>query len=392
MVVVLGASGTGKSSLVKAGIVPRLSRDDDRWQVVPPFRPGADPLRELSVSLAEALQRNGKAASAEGLHDLLKNPDPAIAAAALVEIANEIRIAAGHREASVVLVVDQLEELLTYGSGTGAQQLLPLLEVALSTPATPLIVISTLRSDFLGDLQLDPSAKTLSVENLQLGPMPKERLFNVIEGPAKLAALRLELGLSQAMVEDTETNDALPLLAFTLRELYERFGADKLLTLDEYREGLGGLAGSVAKAAEAVYQAKTLSAEEETDLRRAFRTLVRINEEGKYVRQPVSRSEIPAGARSILDRFVNARLLIARGEGDKRILEVAHEALFRSWERLRLWLDEDREFLLWQQRLHAGAEGWEHTSPPRDSGALLRGASLAEAERHFKNNPGELHA
>jgi hypothetical protein len=252
------------------------------------------------------------------------------------------------------------------------------------------MVISTLRSDFLGDLQLHPAARTLAVETLQLGPMPRERFVKVIEGPAQLSGLTLEPGLTQGMIEDTETNDALPLLAFTLRELYEKFGGDKLLKLAEYREGLGGLSGSVAKAAESVYQAKPLSAAQQADLRHAFRTLVRVNEEGKYVRQPASRSELPASVRDVLERFVQARLLVAGGEGDKQILEVAHEALFRSWERLRLWLDEDREFLLWQQRLHRAAGEWERTS--RDSDALLRGASLAEAERNFKNDPGALHA
>lgn len=388
MVVVLGSSGSGKSSLVKAGIVPRLRRDEERWQIVPPFRPGTDPLRELAVSLAEVLQRNRAAASPEGIHDLLKNPNRAVAAKALIQIADEFRTAAGHRDATVVLVIDQLEELLTYGAGAGAQQLLPLLEAALNAPGSPLMVISTLRSDFLGDFQLNPAAITLGFENLQLGPMPKERLFKVIEGPAEMAGLRLEAGLTQALIEDTETNDALPLLAFTLRELYEKFGDDKLLKLKEYREDLGGLAGSVATAAEAVYQAKPLTTQQQADLRHAFRTLVRINEEGKYVRQPAPRTELPASVGDVLERFVQARLLVAGGEGKKQILEVAHEALFRSWERLKLWLDEDREFLLWQQRLRSAAEEWQRTS--RDSGALLRGAGLAEAERHLKANSSEL--
>jgi hypothetical protein len=390
VVVVLGASGSGKSSLVRAGIVPRLTRDSERWLVLPPFRPGHNPLRALAVSLAETLKRHGGAASVDGIHDLLKAADPADAARALIEAADEIRTAAGHREASVVLVIDQLEELLTYGGGAGAQQLLPVLEAASTAQGSPLMTIATLRSDFLGDLQLHPAARTFAFEALQLGPMPKERLIKVIEGPAEMAGLRLERGLTEAMINDTETDDALPLLAFTLRELYEKHGDDKILHVQEYREALGGLAGSVAKAAEAVYEAIPLTPERELDLRRAFRSLVRINEEGKYVRQAAARRDLPESIRDVLERFVQARLLVAAGQGENQVLEVAHEALFRSWERLRLWLDEDREFLLWQQRLRASAEGWKRTS--RDAGALLRGASLAEAERHFENHPDELRA
>lgn len=389
-VMVLGASGSGKSSLVRAGIVPRLRRDNDRWLVVSPFRPGKEPLRELAVSLAEALGRNGAAANADGIHGLLKAEKPMDAAEALIGYAKDIRIAAGHREAMVVLVIDQTEELLTYGveTGRGAHQFLSVLDAASSAPGSPLMTIATLRSDFLGDLQVHPATRSLAFEHLQLGPLPKERLVKVIEGPAEMAALRLERGLTEEMIKDTQTDDALPLLAFTLRELYEKYGDDKVLHVKDFREKLGGLAGSVAKAAEAVYEAKLLAPEQQTDLRRAFRTLVRVNEEGKYMRQSAARSDLPSSILDLLERFVQARLLVARGDGKNQVLEVAHEAIFRSWERLRSWLDEDREFLLWQQRLRGRAQGWARNS--RDKGALLRGADLTESERYLQNYEDKL--
>ena len=157
------------------------------------------------------------------------------------------------------------------------------------------MVLATLRSDFLGSFQCHPTLVGLPFDDLKLGPMEAPAYARVIEGPAEVAGLQLEPGLTDRMVADTRTGDALPLLAFTLRELWERYGKDGDLTLTEY-EHLGGLEGSVQRAADGVLAARALSAEEEEALRRAFLQLCRINEEGQHARITARWEAMPPGS------------------------------------------------------------------------------------------------
>ena len=123
------------------------------------------------------------------------------------------------------------------------------------------------------------------------------------------------------------------------------------LTVRAYRDSLGGLSGSVARSADGVLQTAALSPTTEDALRRAFLQMVRITAAGSLIRQPARWRDLPPGVHELLERFVRARLLVSRDQGGERVVEVAHEALFRSWQRLRAWLDQDREFLLWRRRL-----------------------------------------
>ena len=158
-----------------------------------------------------------------------------------------------------------------------------------------------------------------------------------------------------------------------------------------YRDQLGGLGGSVARAAEAVLASQPASAEgTEADLRRAFLSLVRVNPEGQFARRPSVWDDLPVSVHPILERFVLARLLVSGQRGSTRTLEVAHESLFRSWGKLRAWLQEDREFLLWRERLRGSLTEWEHSR--KDEGALLRGAVLTEAVTWTTQRPGQLAA
>lgn len=201
----------------------------------------------------------------------------------------------------------------------------------------------------------------LRVETFPVSQIGVVDFASVIEGPAKIAELELGPGLVQAMISDTKTADALPLLAFALRELWEGFGQDKLLTLDEYRDKdkLGGLDGCIARAAEAVLGAKKLSEKEVSDLRTAFLSMVRVNDRDQYAKQPVQWNDLPVSAHEVLKRFVLARLLISSGDEKERTLEVAHEALFRAWPRLATWIGEDREDLFILRRAEIEAGEWE---------------------------------
>jgi hypothetical protein len=151
---------------------------------------------------------------------------------ALMRQVEDLRQIARKRDATVLLFIDQMEELFTYEKGAGAERLLPLLKAALDTHGTPLMAIGALRSDFLGEFQV--CAREFTFKALSIAPIPTERLSRVIEGPAEKAGIRLEGGLTEALIQDTGP-EALPLLAFALRELADRYAIDKVLTLDEYR-------------------------------------------------------------------------------------------------------------------------------------------------------------
>ena len=390
MVIVLGSSGSGKSSLVRAGLLPRLRKNKDTWLIIDPFRPREDPLQELAVVLASAFTEHGEARDWRDIHNALKQADVSqpLSGNYLNNLVRDLRILANKKEASVLLVIDQTEELLGLTEGTKEGDFLSLLRAALDTSYSPLMVICTLRSDFLGNFQQQSAAQGLVFEDLRVGPMSVDSLIKIIEGPAEVAGVELEPGLVQAMVKDTETDYALPLLAFTLRELYERYGDDRRLTIEEYRDKLGGLSGSVAKAAETVFKAKSLTKDEQADFRKSFLLMVRINEEGRFVRRIARWTELPERIHPLLERFVQGRLLVSSGEGHDRTLEVAHETLFHSWNLLRIWLDEDREFLLWRKRLDERVVEWQNRS--QDEGSFLRGASLVEAESWIRKRFDDL--
>ena len=150
------------------------------------------------------------------------------------------------------IVVDPLEELLVPVPSSQTSALLRLLTHAFDAQGVPLFVLATLRSDFLDVFQNHAALGGVAFASIPVGPMPVGHFPQLIEGPAARAALDLEPGLVQEMVHDAETDDALPLLAFTLRELYERCKSSGRLTLNVYRDDLGGLQGSVARVVEGI--------------------------------------------------------------------------------------------------------------------------------------------
>ena len=373
---ILGPSGSGKSSLVRAGLLPRLRADTEKWLVLPPVRPGGRPLRELAVSIATAcgeasVQHTWRSVEASLASE---SDDGKSGAAALAEVLWELRAATADPNAHVVLVIDQAEELITGDRDTG--QFVELLLASQQRADFPLQLIWTLRSDFLGAFQVHPALRHIRAEDLRIGPLDVADVSRVIEGPAALAGLQLEVGLVQLMLHDMATDDALPLLAFMLRTLYERSGEDGKLTVGAYRD-LGGISGAVARAAEHAFEAAHLFGHQEHTLRAAFMSLVRIDDEGHYTRRRASEQDVGHEATPWLERFVQARLLVASTAENERFFEVAHEALFASWGRLKSWLDEGRDYLLWLRRLERMAEDWAAGGRREDD--LLRGEALSSA-------------
>ena len=202
----------------------------------------------------------------------------------------------------------------------------------------------------------------------------------MIEGPADRAEIALEPGLVRSMIADARTDDALPLLAFTLREMYERCRDQERLTLKVYRDDLGGIKGAVARVVERIKAEGTWTPEVGRALRRAFLKLVRVNDEGQFTRQPCRWADLPDLAAPVLEAFVKARLLSSNGD----VVEVTHESLFRVWPELAGWLDEGRELMLWKKNIQDEVKDWiAHDRSPL---YLLSGARVAEGRRWLASN------
>ena len=374
LALVVGASGSGKSSLLRAGIVARLRKDIERWFVVSPFRPRREPLTEFAKAFAESCP----AAAPAGWKYLLdewmsSNPEDI---ARLVDVGSSL---AGSREATTLLVVDQLEELILENPSNylGAKEGRLFLEVLakLSTkPAGRVFVIASLRSDMLGAFQTHPLLQDIKFEIIPVGPMSVKRFGEIILGPSERLGIRFEPGLVELMIADTAASDALPLLAFTLSRLYEECGEQKFFTRDAYQNKLGGIQGAVEDAVTKIPQLSETSEDQEFDLRSAFLRLARISDDGKLIGRIARTEELPPTALPILTRFVEARLLARDGEE----WEVVHESLFRVWNKLIGWLAESREFMLWEKRIRAEEEDWKQKGCRQD--LLLRGGRIAEAE------------
>jgi WD40 repeat protein len=377
----LGASGSGKSSLLRAGILPRLRRNPSQWIIVPPFRPLGRPFESLAYVLANSFEQAGEKRDWHELLSLMAAAPPSDAPA---RWARELSFSMHRPEATVLVCVDQLEELFTLGGAEEADRFLVMLRRAAESAGSQILIVATVRSDFLGAVQTQATLREVSFTELLVNPMSMASVGEIIEGPAAVANLEFEPGLVRAMLQDTEAEGALPLLAFTLRELWEHRTGDKLM-LREYRDQLGGLTGSVARAAEGVLSGRpAMSAQEETELHQAFLSLVRINDEGRFTRRPAHWADLSERVHPLLEQFVQARLLVSHQDVGGRMLEVAHEALLSAWGRLAAWLNQDRAFLFWRRRLDQALDSWVANDKSREW--LLTGAFLRESKGQLKEH------
>lgn len=378
LIVLLGASGSGKSSLLRAGVIPRLKRDKRNWVVLPPMRPQTHPIDELARTMAISLSDG---AQWRTWRDRLTEDSKA---ATLSDFANDLRARHDANDAHILLSVDQSEELFSTSNPQEASNFFLIINT-LASQQLPFIVLLTQRSDYLERLQTTAELHG-RFEEFSLGPLPLSRYPQIIDGPARIAAIDIESGLSQQASRDAETEDALPLLAFALRALYDQDPKHDRLSLSNYN-GLGDLAAgltplenSVRKAADAVLEEMHLTETELAALRDAFvPAMVRVNDKGEFARRPARWNELPAAAFPILERLAAARLLTLRLEGDRRVIEVAHEALLRKWPLLRKWLEEAREFLLGRQQLEGDLSDWLRAPEAEKLGALLSGLKLGRA-------------
>ncbi|WP_017608537.1 nSTAND1 domain-containing NTPase [Nocardiopsis xinjiangensis] len=359
---VIGASGSGKSSLVQAGILPRLR--GQRWNVLPVMVPGADPVGALAKVLASANDR----AQADAYARRIRRDSAEL----LTLLKEALRAAGGARR--TVLVVDQLEELVTLGGEHDRTLFLNALRDALHGDRH-LRVVSTLRVEFLGDL-LNGRAAELFTNPLALGALSHQDLVEIIERPAETAGFRFEDGLVERIAADTGSGDALPLLAYLLQELHIRAGARGIATEADY-QALGGVEGALTRHADQV----TAELRAESDLDRILRVLLRFVTvtNGDATRRRVRLAELDARDRHVVDAFIDARLLVSDLHEGGPVAQVAHEALFRQWAPLRQQVEAHTERLRQRAELERWAGDWE--SSRRHPDYLLTGARLTTAER-----------
>jgi DNA-binding SARP family transcriptional activator/WD40 repeat protein len=320
---VVGPSGSGKSSLVRAGIAAALERDGHRVVII---TPGAHPLDALS-----ALPTSGS---------------------------------------RPVLVVDQCEEAVTLCPD--ADERARFFEILVEHAAiTPLVV--ALRADRLGELSAHPSFADLIERGLYLlKRMGDTDLRAAIEGPARQAGLLVEPGLVDLMIRDAEGEPgALPLLSHALRQTWQR-REGRTLTVAGYQVS-GGIRGAVAQSAETVYE--QAPPEQRPILRDLLLRLVAPSPEGEPVRARVPRRLVAADAEheQVIEQLVRARLVTS----DEEVVELAHESLARAWPRLRSWLDDDVEGQRVWRHLTTAADAWDAMGRPDSE--LYRGARLARA-------------
>ncbi|MGI9383311.1 MAG: TIR domain-containing protein [Methyloligellaceae bacterium] len=386
---ILGASGSGKSSLLRAGVLPRLRRDERNWIVLPPFRPQVRPVDEFAKAIAISM---GQAAKWREWREKLSEGD---SSKALHDLAEDLRMHAGRQGAHVLISIDQAEELFGTADPAQSDRYFELMSEALRSGA-PFIAIAAMRSDFLDQLQTAEKL-TAPFEEISLKPLPLARIPQIIRGPARVASLKIDDGLVIAAARDAATQDALPLLAFALRELYERYGQDGDLTLEEYQalgdpsENITPLENAVRKAADDVLALARPTEDQLRSLQAAFvPAMVRVNDEGEYVRRPAIWDELPVKSHPLLEQLAKARLLVIRQEGSERIVEVAHEALLRKWPRLRGWLDHEREFLIGKGQLEQDLHDWQKAGEAEKTSALLSGLKLTRARQWLADRPQQL--
>nr|WP_244329096.1 hypothetical protein [Tolypothrix sp. PCC 7910] len=302
------------------------------------------------------------------------------------------KIRQNHPHHRVLLIADQFEEIYTLCNNQKIRRqfldcLLASIETPTSLSASATVLVITMRADFLGNaLSYRPFADVLQNAGLKLGPMNREELIQVIEKPAQKLGVRFESGLVERILEDVENQPGnLPLLEFALTELWNR-RTGKQLTHKIYEE-IGQVEGALARHADEKYG--NLTDEEKEKVRRIFIQLVRPGEGAEDTRRIAIKTQLGEQSWALVKQLADARLVVtSRNATSQETVEVVHEGLIRNWGELREWMNTNRVFRAWQERLRSAKAQWEATQ--RDSGSLLRGAALAEAEEKLKERPEEL--
>jgi len=386
---IVGASGSGKSSVLRAGLVHQL-RSEGTW-VIAVLIPGSSqgsfyalasallPLLDPKLSETDILVETRK------LSNALRQGE-----VSLLEVTERI-LKKAPAAGRLLLAIDQFEEVFTTCKDQGERQAFvdTLLE-AITPDEAAMTVVIALRADFYHHCaQFDNLRKALARHQEYIGPMNVEELRRAIQEPARRSGWEFEPGLVDLLLRDVgDEPGALPLLSHALLETWKR-RQGRTLVLSGYAES-GGVQGAIAQSAEAVFN--QLTPEQQLIARNVFLRLTELGEGTPDTRRRVSLIDLVPSAddkRAVevtFNTLANARLVTIAAQS----VEVSHEALIREWPRLQQWLSEDREKLRIHRQLAHNAQEWVVLN--RDSGGLYRGARLAVASEWIRDHADETNA
>jgi serine phosphatase RsbU (regulator of sigma subunit) len=389
MAPIVAASGSGKTSVISAGLFPRLHREGE-WTLLR-FRPGRNPFRSLAAAfvpiLAPELNEIDRLQRVGTLAKLLQEPDR------LLELVEGIVQDAHERR--ILIVADQFEELFALDDAELRNRFLDrLVEATMASSRQrepPLTTLIALRADFYASALAHHGLYEALLANppLAFGAMSRDELRRAIEDPAAAKGVRVDPRIVEDLVAAVGAEPGkLPLLEFALTRLWEtREGLE--LTFSAY-EALGRVEGALARYADDVYAQLPEPQQERAE--HVFLQLVRPGEGTEDSRRLAAQSDFSPESWEIVQRLAGDRLVITdRSEAiGQQTAELVHEALIRTWARLRGWIDEDRQFRTWQEQMRAAIGRWRNAE--HDRGALLRGQLLAEAEAWVKERLDDVGA
>ena len=310
----------------------------------------------------------------------------------LVELAEKV-LAHRPTQVELLLFVDQFEELFTLTQEALRQPFVQLLTTTVR--ALRVRVVVAMRADFLHRcLEYPGLDRLLSANSYFLGPPGPGALYEMITGPAAKAGLDFDEGLVERILEDTGTGaGALALLAFALHELYESRAEDGQLPHQAY-ERFGGVRHAISQRAENTFQ--RLDSATQAELEHVFRELVQVDERGVATRQraPLSTIAVSSAASELIDRFVDARLLVREpGEDGLPVVEVAHEALFRTWPRLKQWIQDTADDHRLRRQIAQLAAYWhDHDRQAEHRWSDERVVEVVAMREHLKLKPTDFTA
>ena len=360
-VAIVGASGSGKSSVVHAGLVPRLRAADRR---VVSMVPGDDPMGQLRIALLTVAVEDPVAGG----------------------VARVVRSVAEQAGGPLVVVIDQFEELWTLAPDDERERFLRGLAALVEDAPVGLVrVIVTIRADFFDRPLTHPAlGRLIAAHPFAVTPMTAAELHEAVVTPAAAAGVVFEPGLDSAIVAEVANQPAgLPLLQFTLSELFDR-RQGQVIARSAY-DAMGGIGGAIGTRAEEIFTALDAGGQEAA--RRLLLRLVVPGDGTEDTRRRLRYSDLPQGTIPIAELFEAHRLLVADRDPTTRepTVEVAHESLLRSWPRLRDWLREDRDLIRQVQHVGFAAEAWARAGRPASE--LYRGGRLDAAAGVLDTRP-----
>ena len=386
LLAVVGPSGSGKSSVVRAGLLPAVRSGalpgSSSWFVTT-MTPGTRPFESLETALLR-IAVNPPAALVEQLRDGARG------------ITRGLKRALPGDGSTILVVIDQLEELFA-GNVPPAERDLFLrgLAVAATEPGSPARFVVTLRADFFDHPLRHPEfAPLLKLGTVPITPLAPDELEEAITLPAADVGVGFEPGLVAEIIADVAGQPgALPLFQFALTQAFDHSQGPSI-AIDDYRS-VGGLAGALAHRAETIFAAA--AADEQAAMQRLFGRLVTLGDGSEDTRRRLVRTDLPVDppTDAAIDRLGQARLLTFDRDPASRepTIEIAHEALLDAWPRLRAWLDDDRDALRTRQQIAAAAAAW--IARGEDPDELYGGARLDAAEGLLRSgtvtlNPAEV--